>query len=313
MTIYFQHIGVTGGDHDFPRTIGTDDKGLIKFTWNDIEPYLSELDAHELSGLNEGIENALASEEGFQIWGIPAGAKYVIRDLNVGDYLLLLYTIGEAGRFYYAGRVIGKPSKPLSALSKHLWDMAKFPLIVFLKGNLTNYSWFQFCDDFGYKETWNPSGQTYRIKDDRIEISPYGSEDDLIRNFIGYEIPLYSEDFSAEIILMDTSELDIQDEEGRKNLRSHLKRERSYKLVKSFKAQLKFFKCCICEFDFKNKYGEIGDQFIEAHHIKPISSMKPGEKTSIRDLIPVCSNCHSMLHRKNPPYTAEQLKSFIKI
>lgn len=57
-------------------------------------------------------------------------------------------------------------------------------------------------------------------------------------------------------------------------------------------------KCQVCGFDFKDKYGEIGEGFIEVHHKKPISEIGASyEVDHINDLIPVCSNCHSMLHR----------------
>ena len=63
---------------------------------------------------------------------------------------------------------------------------------------------------------------------------------------------------------------------------------------------------------FVKIYGEIGDNFIEAHHIKPISNMEDGEKTKIEDIVMLCSNCHSMMHRKKPWLTIEQLKKSIK-
>ena len=56
--------------------------------------------------------------------------------------------------------------------------------------------------------------------------------------------------------------------------------------------------CEICGFSFVDKYGDIGKDFIEAHHIKPVSEMKEGESTNINDLVMVCSNCHSMIHRR---------------
>jgi len=62
---------------------------------------------------------------------------------------------------------------------------------------------------------------------------------------------------------------------------------------------------------FSEKYGVLGDGFIEAHHIKPVSQMQEGERTSIEDLIMVCSNCHSMLHRRKPWPTKEQIKSIL--
>lgn len=60
------------------------------------------------------------------------------------------------------------------------------------------------------------------------------------------------------------------------------------------------YACQICEFSFKTMYGEIGDKFIHVHHIVPVSETD-GEQRNIDpkvDLIPVCPNCHAMLHNK---------------
>jgi 5-methylcytosine-specific restriction protein A len=57
--------------------------------------------------------------------------------------------------------------------------------------------------------------------------------------------------------------------------------------------------CNICGFNFEKAYGPRGEDFIEVHHVKPISTLK--EKQPIdpqNDLITVCSNCHRMIHRK---------------
>lgn len=57
--------------------------------------------------------------------------------------------------------------------------------------------------------------------------------------------------------------------------------------------------CKACGFDFEKTYGEHGRGFIEVHHIHPVSLLK--EETVIdpaNDLIPLCSNCHRMIHRK---------------
>lgn len=67
--------------------------------------------------------------------------------------------------------------------------------------------------------------------------------------------------------------------------------------------------CKICGFDFEKVYGSLGTGFIHVHHIVPVSAM--GGPTVIdpaRDLIPVCPNCHAMLHRCNPPLTPDELK-----
>lgn len=56
--------------------------------------------------------------------------------------------------------------------------------------------------------------------------------------------------------------------------------------------------CKICNFNFKEVYGDIGEGFIEVHHIVPISSIKNNYKIDPKkDLIPLCSNCHRMVHR----------------
>ena len=70
--------------------------------------------------------------------------------------------------------------------------------------------------------------------------------------------------------------------------------------------------CSICGFDFKKKYGAVGDGFIHVHHVVPVSKLGAGYVIDPEnDLIPVCPNCHAMLHRRNPPYMPEELRQII--
>jgi len=72
-------------------------------------------------------------------------------------------------------------------------------------------------------------------------------------------------------------------------------------------------KCIICDFDFEHKFGEHGKGFIHVHHITPISDIgKYYEVDPIKDLRPVCPNCHAMLHRCETPLTIEELKTLLK-
>nr|WP_299167514.1 HNH endonuclease [uncultured Allomuricauda sp.] len=72
-------------------------------------------------------------------------------------------------------------------------------------------------------------------------------------------------------------------------------------------------KCQVCEFDFSNRYGKIGAGFIHVHHLVDISTIgKEYELDPITDLIPVCPNCHAMLHKKKPSITIEELKNITK-
>ena len=76
----------------------------------------------------------------------------------------------------------------------------------------------------------------------------------------------------------------------------------------------KGYRCAVCGMDFESTYGEIGHEFIHVHHIVPISSI--GKEYAVdgeRDLVPVCPNCHNMLHRKEPPYSIEELQEYMNI
>lgn len=70
--------------------------------------------------------------------------------------------------------------------------------------------------------------------------------------------------------------------------------------------------CSVCNMDFSRLYGEVGAGFIHVHHIVPVSVMKPDYCFDPRkDLIPVCPNCHAMLHRREPPYSVGELKGIL--
>lgn len=75
---------------------------------------------------------------------------------------------------------------------------------------------------------------------------------------------------------------------------------------------LKGCRCAVCGIDFKETYGEIGEGFIHVHHVMPISSKGKDYKLNIEnDLVPVCPNCHAMMHRNNPPFTVVELKEIL--
>jgi len=70
--------------------------------------------------------------------------------------------------------------------------------------------------------------------------------------------------------------------------------------------------CQVCSFDFGSFYGQIGQDYIEVHHRVPVSSMGGAYRVDpVTDLVPVCGNCHAMMHRKNPPLSVEELKALL--
>ncbi len=73
------------------------------------------------------------------------------------------------------------------------------------------------------------------------------------------------------------------------------------------------FNCQVCGFNFEEKYGDIGRQFIHVHHLTPLSQIGESYRIDpVRELLPVCPNCHAMLHREDPPLTIALLKELIR-
>lgn len=69
------------------------------------------------------------------------------------------------------------------------------------------------------------------------------------------------------------------------------------------------YECVVCELNFEELYGEIGQGFIHVHHLVEVSSI--GRQYVIdpeQDLRPVCPNCHAMLHKRKPPFSIDELR-----
>ncbi len=71
-------------------------------------------------------------------------------------------------------------------------------------------------------------------------------------------------------------------------------------------------KCILCGFDFAGVYGEAMAAFIHVHHLKDLSAVGPDyEVDPIRDLRPVCPNCHAVLHDRKPAYSLDEVRRFL--
>jgi len=118
-----------------------------------------------------------------------------------------------------------------------------------------------------------------------------------------------------ESIFTDMHSFNGEVEEGRKILTQHLTRERNQRIIEQAKrirySQDGEIRCDICGFSFFKHYGDRGENFIEGHHIKPVSEMNPGDKTRIEDIALICSNCHRMIHHKMDNLSIDELKNMI--
>ncbi len=71
--------------------------------------------------------------------------------------------------------------------------------------------------------------------------------------------------------------------------------------------------CAVCEISFRQRYGAAGAGYIQVHHVQPISDI--GKKyllDPIKDLRPVCPNCHAVIHRRDPPFEISEVKEMLR-
>ncbi len=70
-------------------------------------------------------------------------------------------------------------------------------------------------------------------------------------------------------------------------------------------------KCEVCDFNFFDLYGDLGNGFAEFHHTTPLLESAFMRTTQVSDIAIVCANCHRMLHRARPALTIDGLKGII--
>ncbi len=71
--------------------------------------------------------------------------------------------------------------------------------------------------------------------------------------------------------------------------------------------------CKVCGIDFGEKYGDFANGYIHVHHIVPVAQAARDGQYQLdpyTDLVPVCPNCHAMLHQHGDnPCTVATLQS----
>jgi 5-methylcytosine-specific restriction enzyme A len=72
-------------------------------------------------------------------------------------------------------------------------------------------------------------------------------------------------------------------------------------------------KCMVCDVDLAERYGRAARDLIHVHHLKPLAAVSSRYKVdAIRDLRPVCPNCHAVIHRSEPPYDPEEVRAMLQ-
>lgn len=178
------------------------------------------------------------------------------------------------------------------------------------------------------KINWMNSFPKKKIDDTEI-ISELGRKKTIIpitkKFFEDKIIPLYPRELFLNLFEIDNEnilhdffnieedEQCISDEsfEENKKLRHHKLVERNSKLSKRTK-EIHGYTCIACGFNFIKKYGEIGTNYIEAHHLIPFSDLNMKSKVSPKnDMTVLCANCHRMIHRLQNVPNIDEFKKII--
>ena len=73
--------------------------------------------------------------------------------------------------------------------------------------------------------------------------------------------------------------------------------------------------CKVCRMDFGTTYGAFAEGYIHVHHVVPLAQIKDHDNHVVdpeQDLVPVCPNCHAMLHlHPDRPCTVEKLRKLM--
>jgi 5-methylcytosine-specific restriction protein A len=140
--------------------------------------------------------------------------------------------------------------------------------------------------------------------------------DDELKSDLNLFLDYYFNLAARETILFDQSHKEQDEEylgwEDLRVLRTHKRIERNQKLAQKAKKFLGL-KCQACDFNFEEVYGELGKDYIEAHHLTPLSQLQ-GKKIALdvrRDFAVLCSNCHRMIHRSEHVANVELFKKHL--
>jgi 5-methylcytosine-specific restriction protein A len=72
------------------------------------------------------------------------------------------------------------------------------------------------------------------------------------------------------------------------------------------------YSCKACKLDMEGRYGSTAAGLIEVHHVTPVSQLGQDYIIDPRtDLMPLCPNCHSVAHRRNPPYSVDDIREML--
>lgn len=125
--------------------------------------------------------------------------------------------------------------------------------------------------------------------------------------------------FSRDLRVPTRVELEAPEKVIRKSYLEGQKKERVLELISrnyrlAIEAKKKWgLDCQICGFNFEKTYGPLGREFIEVHHLRQLARQDgKGSKITVEDVRPVCSNCHSIIHRRKDMLLLRKVKRALR-
>lgn len=126
------------------------------------------------------------------------------------------------------------------------------------------------------------------------------------KNHNAFEAEKFSDIIISIILYLFPYEFDSE-YEGEKFSDITTKYERS-QLNRSLCLAYYGYNCTACGINLQEKYGDIARNHIQVHHLNPISAGGNIRPDPIKDFRPLCPNCHSIAHLRNPPLTIDEIK-----
>lgn len=132
----------------------------------------------------------------------------------------------------------------------------------------------------------------------------------------GEEVPVFVQERAGKTWSIETEDTvgpqeRLSEEEGGHQLFLSRRYERS-RNNRKVAIEVHGRNCHVCGFSFDATYGQISNGYVEIHHLVPVSMMQGPRVLDPRvDLVPLCANCHRMVHRKWPPVPPEELRKAV--
>lgn len=162
-------------------------------------------------------------------------------------------------------------------------------------------------------ENWQISSKGFSLEIERRGISNYLSDDAIAETCFKIITPVLGA--LAELIGYEEEELKSvmspeSNFEGEIILSKQTRRERNPR-NRLVCINHHGDKCYVCGFVSSSNYPALSS-IIEVHHIEPLSEIQePKLYDPIRDLVPLCPNCHRAIHKKKPAFLPDELKDIL--